>query len=349
MENSLTSTPRRKNSKFIYPALLLLAIALIVPFVVGGDNPVLGTFGIVFFSIIIEAMPFVLIGSLISGIIEVFVSRERITAIVPKKRTIAILAAALLGVVIPSCECAIVPITRRLVRKGVPFSAALAYMIAGPIVNPLVAASTAVAYIGDWGVVAVRVASGYIIAVLVGLIIHKIFPGKSALIPGFANGEENGDDCGCDGTACACETDSVSLGDRFISALKNAAGDFINVSQFLIAGVFFTALMQTFISYDSFVALSSVPVLSILIMMILAVVLNLCSEADAFVAYAFNTSLPLSAQMAFMVLGPMLDIKLIAMYGSFMKKRVIASLIILMIVLVFVMMTLFHYFGEGLL
>jgi hypothetical protein len=315
--------------------------------VIGDGNSILSTFSIVFFSITIEAMPFMLIGSLISGIIEVFVSRERITALVPRNRALAILAAGFLGAIIPSCECAIVPITRRLVRKGVPFSVALAYMIAGPIVNPLVAASTAVAYIGDWGVVAIRVASGYIIAVLVGLIIHKVFPGKKALIPGFADGEGSNNNCDCHHSAGQSENGSHALIPRFISALKNAAGDFINVSQFLIVGVFFASLLQTFISYDTFLALSAMPVVSILLMMILAVVLNLCSEADAFVAYSFNTSLPLSAQMAFMVLGPMLDIKLIAMFGTFMRKRVIVSLIILISLLVFIMMTLLHYFGGG--
>ena len=342
-------TPNRKNQKYIYPAFLLLITTMLIPLLAGKDNSILGTFSIVFFSIVVEAIPFILIGSLISGIIEVFISRERIAAIVPRKRTLAILAAALLGVIIPSCECAIVPITRRLVRKGVPFSAAVAYMIAGPIVNPLVATSTLVAYIGDWGIVAVRVVSGYIIAVIVGLVIHKLFPKKSALIPGFANGENNDSDCGCDDSCDSCETDSQTFISRLISAFKNAAGDFINVSQFLIAGVFITALMQTFISYDSFLALSSIPVVSILFMMVLAVVLNLCSEADAFVAYAFNNSLPLSAQMAFMVLGPMLDLKLIAMYVSFMKKRVIVSLVLLMSLLVFAIMTGLHYFGGGLL
>jgi len=225
----------------------------------------------------------------------------------------------------------------------------VASVLSGPNVNPLVAASTAVAYVGDWGVVAIRVTSGYIIAVVVGLVIHRLFPGKSALIPGFANGEENDNHCGCDTLCGDCEPGQQTFTSRMISAMKNAADDFINVSQFLIAGVFITALMQTLISYDTFLALSTIPAVSILLMMVLAVALNLCSEADAFVAYAFNTSLPLSAQMAFMVLGPMLDIKLIAMYVSFMKKRVIASLIILMSLLVFTIMMILHYFGGGLL
>jgi uncharacterized protein len=304
----------------------------------------MGTLAITFTSIVLEAIPFVLLGSLLGGCIEAFVSQDQIARLLPARRGVGILLAAGLGLLIPACECAIIPITRRLVGKGVPFSVAVAYLIAGPIVNPIVAASTAVAYAGAWSVVALRLVGGYVIAVLVAALVDRVYPGHSALI---AAAEPAASACGCH---CEHETHAALRGWRaFVQrggmALEQAADDFLQVSQFLILGAFAAALMQVLVPRQTFVALAGSPSAAILLMMLLAIVLNLCSEADAFVAASFRSSLPLTAQMAFLVLGPMLDLKLAAMYLSFVRKRAVLLTITAMCVLVFLFASVLGWLG----
>jgi hypothetical protein len=106
--------------------------------------------GLSFVSIILEALPFVMLGSLLGGLFEVFVSREWVIRQIPQRKVYAILFAAGLGLLLPVCECAVIPFTRRLVRKGVPFSTAVAYLLAGPIVNVLVGSATLMAYGWNW-------------------------------------------------------------------------------------------------------------------------------------------------------------------------------------------------------
>ena len=102
--------------------------------------------GVSFVSIVLEALPFVILGSLVSGIIEVFVPKEAVARLLPRRKLLGVLAAASLGLLVPVCECAVIPFTRRLVRKGVPFSTAVAYLLAGPTVNVLTGSSTLLAY-----------------------------------------------------------------------------------------------------------------------------------------------------------------------------------------------------------
>jgi hypothetical protein len=126
-------------------------------------------------------------------------------------------------------------------------------------------------------------------------------------------------------------------------AINHAGDDFLQVGQFLVIGAFIAAICQTVIPRHAFLAVAHAPAVAIMIMMGLAVALNLCSGADAFVASSFRSVLPLSAQMGFMVLGPMLDLKLSAMYLSFIKKRAFVALVVLMYTFVFILMILWQY------
>jgi len=134
---------------------------------------------------------------------------------------------------------------------------------------------------------------------------------------------------------------------RLAEAINHAGDDFLAVGQYLIIGAFFAAICQTIIPRHAFLTLTTVPGLAIMLMMGLAVVLNLCSGADAFVASSFRMVLPVSAQMGFMVLGPMLDLKLSAMYLSFISKRAFVTLVILMFTTVFVLVLGYHYLLLG--
>lgn len=360
------SAPRVTVSFWPITGLLFAIATVSLPFLglVPGDQ---STLSIIFFSIVLEGLPFVMIGALIGGLIEVFLSRERVTALIPKNDIAAVFVAGLMGILIPVCECAVIPVTRRLLRKGVPFAAAVAYLLAGPIVNPIVASSTAVAYGGDWSIVVVRLLAGYGVAVAVGLVVGEMFPGTKALLASWtagmaadqhAHGHDHNHDHG-DAESCADDTCSHghAHGDprapwyrRVLTAFGHAADDFILIGQFLVIGAFLAGLSQTLISREDFLALGQTPSAAIALMMGLAVLLNLCSEADAFVAASFQSSLPgepptlpVAAQMAFMVLGPMLDLKLVAMYLTFVRKRALTVMIVLMVTFVFTLMLMYHY------
>lgn len=315
----------------------LFVIAAVAPLLLAQSNESMRLLSTAFVSIVLEALPFVMLGSLVGGIIEVFVSREAVSKLFKGRSSNAAFLSALMGVVFPVCECAVIPVTRRLLHKGVPFSVAVAYLLAGPIVNPLVAASTAMAYGWNWRAVAIRLGLGYIIAVTVALVVGRFFPGKSAILSTDALAEEPDAQ-----HVHAPAQPRRGMAARVMEALSHAADDFLYVGQFLIIGAYVAGLCQMSISREGFVALAQTPALTILLMMLLAIALNLCSEADAFVAASFQGILPFSAQMSFMVLGPMLDIKLIAMYLSFVKKRALALMIGLMVILVFTLTLLLH-------
>lgn len=329
---------RAANRRWSLAGLIFSAGAVLV-LLVGRGSALIPTLSVTFAAIVLEALPFVALGALVGGLIEVFVSPDRISRLIPRRGWLAITAAGLLGLLIPVCECAVIPVTRRLIRKGVPFSAAVAYLIAGPIVNPIVAGSTVVAYGGNWWPMVVRLICGYGTAVSVALIIDSFYPGRRALRRDFIDRADA--DCHC-GHGHDHPAPGASVRARILQAFHVGGQDFVVVTQFLVLGAFVAALSQTTIEREAFLALAETPAAAIGLMMALAVGLNLCSEADAFVAASFRATLPLAAQMAFMVLGPMLDLKLAAMYLSFVRKRAFIMMAVSMCILVFALMMIFH-------
>ena len=337
-----------EGSKFASLVQFAFAVGAVAVLVGASEEASIRTLSIVFVSIVLEAIPFMLLGAVIGGLLEVFVSRDRILGMLPSRQWLTVIVAAGLGFVMPVCECAVVPVVRRLLRKGVPFAAAVAYLLGGPITNPLVAGSTAVAYSFDWKVVLLRVLFGYVVAVGVGLAVGSMFEGDEALLP-----DKKDSGCGC-GHDHHHEHDhgydhndhhdhEPTLRQKLHAALLHAADDFFDIGRYLIIGAFIAALIQTIVKRQTFLLLSGQPWLAILLMMVLAITLNLCSEADAFVAASFKTLMPLSAQLSFMVLGPMVDIKLLLMYLGVFKKRAIVAIASLTTFAVFVGMLFFHY------
>jgi hypothetical protein len=225
-------------------------------------------------------------------------------------------------------------VVRRLTRKGLPLSAAVAYLLGGPIVNPIVGASTAIAYAFDWRIVAVRLGCGYAIAVTVGLLMGRLFANRPALLD--TNAEDAHHACGC-GHEHADHGHSQRIGKRLVSALQHASDDFLAVAHYLVIGAAIAALAQTVLARGVVLGFANLAVVPSMAMMALAILLNLCSEADAFIAASFRGLLPLPAQMAFMLTGPMFDLKLLLMYRKLFTRRaiaVLATVILLTVVLV---------------
>lgn len=333
---------------------LIVAYVLLQTLTGQGITSWVTTFATFFCAILLEAMPFMLIGAVISGAIEVFVPREVLARWVPRNRFLAVLMFGLMGIAFPICECGIVPVIRRLLKKGVPLSCGITYLLAAPIVQPIVFCATLVAFMGSWRVALYRVIGGYAIAVIVGtLSIFYLDPQTKQHLAfdvsesedtheecschdhEYVHGHDDDRECGHTDCDCGCGEDSPA-GPRAKAefVLRHAAQDFLSTGSYLIFGAFIAAAMQTFVSQDVLAKIGHGPILAPLVMMAMAFTLSLCSAADAFVATSFS-QFTISSRMAFLVMGPMVDIKLLAMYNGFLSKRATAFVFGLASVLAF--------------
>jgi hypothetical protein len=311
-------------------------------------------FSISFLSILFEGVPFMFIGTLLSGVIDAFVPSETMEKILPRNQIAAIALSGVLGVVFPMCECGVVPVIRRLIRKGLPVSCALTYLLAAPIVNPIVALSTFAAFRGQHPgmVTSMRLLMGFGVALVCGIIVQRI-PSRallnrpmlaslqkrpsatraraqhvhepaSALAYAGVSSERNVAFPIVSAEEIVHLHDEAhaqkSFGQKIIGAIRCAAFDFLDVGFYLIIGAAIASVFNTAINKEVLLPLAGNHLFAITGMMILALLLSLCSTSDAFIAANFLT-FPVAAKLAFMVFGPMMDMKLLFMYGLVFKRR----------------------------
>jgi uncharacterized protein len=291
-----------------------------------------------FLALAFEGLPFVLVGSLISGFIAAFVPSRVITRFLPKNRFLATLVSGLLGLIFPVCECGVVPVVRRLLDKGLPLSCGLTYMLASPIVNPLVAISTYAAFRGQHPGLntCIRLMSGYLVAVVVGLAVSRLdparilgskaMPNRSPLSPRLQRTNRRRAALSIAAMPDAPDaTRGVSFMQRVIGAIQLASDDFIDTAIYFMIGAAVASVFNTAVDQRIMLPLASSPVLSVIAMMLIAGILTLCSTSDAFIAATFTT-FPIPARMAFLVFGPMFDFKLLFLYSGLLKKRAVIAL-----------------------
>jgi uncharacterized protein len=281
-----------------------------------------------FLALAFEGLPFVLVGSLISGAIAAFVPSRIITGVLPKSGLLATLASGLLGLCFPVCECGIVPVVRRLINKGLPVSCGVTFMLASPIVNPIVAFSTFAAFRGQapWLNMGIRLGFGYLIAVLAGLSVRQFSP-KEILREGVAKIPSRKRLAFQISPLPDTESNDVesSFARKLIASIRMACDDFIDTAVYFMIGAAVAATFNTAVDQQIILPLALDPTLSTIAMMAIAMVLTLCSTSDAFIAATF-VSFPLFARMAFMVFGPMFDLKLFFLYSVLFKKRFVIGL-----------------------
>lgn len=273
----------------------------------------------IFISILIEALPFILLGVIISGIIQIFVTDEMMAKAIPKNKFGAIVLASLIGALFPACECGIVPITRRLMAKGVPLYAAIPFMLTGPIINPVVLFATFVAFGNDWKIMIERGVVAFLVSLIVGLILAFQFK-----TPQVKN-------------EIRVHTASKKMSEKIGDALKHTIDEFFSVGKFVIIGGLIAAAMQTYVKTSTLMALGHGVVSSNVVMMGLSYILSLCSSADAFIASSFRSTFNDSAIIAFLVFGPMFDIKNTLMMLSQFKPKFVFSLFVYVFILVLVL------------
>lgn len=308
--------------------LLLLVFgyqALVQSSALSGLFDRLSIFTTIFLGIFIEAAPFLLLGTLASGLVEVFVGQDELQRLAPRSPLAASLFGGVMGLFFPVCECGVVPLTRRLFRKGLSTPAGIAFLLASPVVNPIVIASTAAAF-GFGRVLFVRLGLSLLIAVITGLVfalqkdsnqILRPFPQPLTLQP----------------AGPPVDTAPISNRARLRKALLISVDEFFEMGRFLVLGALLAALLQTFIPQALLLQFGQGPVLSVVILMALAVILSICSTVDAFIALSFASTFSPGAVLAFLVFGPMVDIKSTLMYFQVFRRRPASYLILLPLVL----------------
>jgi uncharacterized protein len=308
-----------------------------------------GDFSKAFLSVLFEGIPFLLIGSLISGFVDVHVSTERVTRMMPKSPAAAIFAAALMGLIFPICECGSVIVIRRFLKKGLPLSVATSYMLAAPIVSPIVGYSTWMAFQNQApGVMTTsRLVLGFLVAVTVALVVHNLPHSRIAasaapaepkrrtgLSIASAPTEESPETGELD---FATTTATASPLKKLLLAIQSATADFLDVAFYFIIGVAITSVFSTAIARDALTPLAESPVTSIVALMVVAALLALCSTTDAFVAATQFTQFSPAANLAFLLFGPVFDLKLFWLYGLVFKRKFVVVLGIGLFILIAVL------------
>ena len=281
----------------------------------------------IFLSILIEAIPFVLIGVLIAGFIQIFITEDHIRAWIPKNKFLAVLMSCVVGAAFPACECGIVPIVRRLIGKGVPLYAGVGFLLTGPLINPIVILSTYMAFGNDMEMAMLRMWVGFAAALAIALVVSVLFKSNQ-----LKNAKEI--------QRSKTKVKKQPLVPRISEMFKHSIDEFFDMSKYLIAGAFVAAFLQTYVSTQSLLQLGNTQVQSTLVMMALAFVLSLCSEADAFIGASFRNVFPTTSILAFLVYGPMIDLKNTIMLLSVFKARFVFVLFVLITSIVFLFVTL---------
>jgi len=273
-------------------------------------------FSYAFLSVLLEGVPFILIGTLLSGIIDEFLPSRVMVRFLPRNAFLGICLSGAMGLVFPMCECGVVPVIRRLINKGLPVSNAIAYMLAAPIVNPIVLVSTYVAFRGQntMEFTLSRLGVGYFVAVIVALAVHHL-PQPLLLRRGVFSERGTSND------TSVAEPLPIRAG----NALRVAVADFLDVMVFFVLGVMVSALFSTSLNQELIMPLALNDWIATFSLMVFAGILSLCSTSDAFIA-ATLISFPAVAKLAFLVFGPMFDLKLLFIYSAVFRKRFVAGL-----------------------
>lgn len=306
-------------------------------------------FIIIVFSILVEGIPFVLIGSLLSGAMGMLISDQALMKVLPKSKFLQLLMMTMLGNVMPVCECGNVPFARRLVKKNLPPYLAVTFLLAAPVFNPIVITATLIAFSGNVWLLFYRLFFTLIIAVGAGYLFSWI-PKDKILVKNF-----HGDECkdehheghehthGC-GASCGHDHSKVKQS-KILGIFSIAKTEFIEMMGIFIFGAAVAAMIQQFVPKDFVFSFNSHEWLAIITMMALAFIISICSNVDAFFALAYSQIMPMSSVIAFLVFGPMFDIKAIFMMKTMFKWRALLLLVAFCALSTFLLSYLYFLFS----
>lgn len=307
---------------FFVVTFLLLALHYVARPVLEINQFPVNTITNVFLGMILQAVPFLLIGILLSSAIQIFIPESWLERFFPKSLGLGIFAAVIGGFLLPVCDCVSIPVFRSLVRKGIPLPVAVTFMTASPVINPVVILSTYYAFNGNMTIVAGRVCLGLFASVLIGITM-AVWPPKAQVLSG---GRLDMALCSC---GCYDDTtyNSTPFG-KFKLFLRHSQVEFFSVGKYLIIGIGIASVFQVmgggiFESAQKGTGLA----VSITVMMGMGFILSLCSSSDAVIARSFASQFPAGAIMGFLIFGPMMDIKNVMMLTSGFSVRFIGKLL----------------------
>ncbi len=296
-----------------------------------------------FLSLLVEAMPFLMLGVLLSGLLVMFINEGQLVAIMPKHPVLGALVGSLMGFLFPVCECGNVPVARRLIMQGAPVSVAIGFLLAAPTINPIVIWATWTAFRDQPEIVLMRVGFSLAIATLVGWIfgvqgdlrpflqpnialrlapIQILDQTERSVVPvgTFFLGQPQ--------VSLESLVPKVKIGwrDRLPLLLDNMVAELRELGGILVLGSAIAAIIQVTIPREIILDLGQGAVSSILAMMLLALIVSVCSTVDAFFALSFASTFTTGSLLAFLVFGPMIDLKSLGLILTIFKKRAVIYL-----------------------
>ncbi|WP_406414841.1 permease [Streptomyces sp. NBC_01614] len=285
---------RHLNSSLLLTMLMLGLVLLQSPIRRALSAPVMQSWTTVFVAVMVQALPFLVLGVLLSAAIAVFVPPSFFARALPRRPALAVPVASAAGAVLPGCECASVPVAGALVRRGVTPAAALAFLLSAPAINPIVLTATAVAFPGNPEMVLARLVASLLVACAMGWLWLRL--GRTDWLKPPSRQAYDGQ----------------SKGEAFWGSVRH---DVMHAGGFLVVGAMAAATLKAVVPETWLSTTADNPVLAVLALAVLAVVLSICSEADAFVAASLS-QFSLTARLTFLVVGPMIDLKLFAMQAG---------------------------------
>ncbi|MCG7413106.1 permease [Microbacterium aurum] len=270
-------------------------------------------------SVLIESLPFVVLGVLLSIVVQVWVPPGAIERWMPRAAWARRAVLSLLGMLIPVCECGNVPFARGLMMRGFGVSETMTFLIAAPIVNPIVIITTHQAFGFDDGILIARLLGGYAVANLIGWLYSR-HPDPDALLT-----DRFRDSCA---VSLEAVHDRAGRGQR---SLAQFVVELRAVMPALVIGSALAGAVQVLVPRDTLLAIGSNPALSIIAMIALAMIVSICSNVDAFFALSFASTFTPGSIVAFLLVGPLVDVKMLALLRTTFRTRVLAGLVVIVV------------------
>ncbi len=292
----------------------LLAVALLTP---GPALPTRAQDGLTLaLSVLIESLPFVVLGVVLSIVVQVWVPPGVIERWMPKNPWGRRAVLSLLGMLIPVCECGNVPFARGLLMRGFSVPETLTFLIAAPIVNPIVIITTHQAFGFDDGILIARLLGGYAIANLIGWLYSR-HPDPDGLVT--------------DRFRATCEIVETEGGGRGRRSLAQFVVELRAVMPALVIGSAVAGGVQVLVPRDALLAIGSNPALSIVAMIALAMIVSICSNVDSFFALSFASTFTPGSIVAFLLVGPLVDVKMLALLRTTFRTRALAGIVVIVL------------------
>ena len=325
----------------------------------------------IFLSLLVEAIPFLTLGVLLSSALLLFSDEQKLIRYLPRQPILGALAGSFMGFLFPVCECGNVPVARRFLMKGLPTSVAIGFLLAAPTVNPIVIWSTWVAFRDQPEIVWFRIIFSLSIAIAISCVFSVQKDASPLLQPLLAQRLQRSNlnhQTSTELVSPLLQSGTYLLGtpgqplrlDENLSSKLNPALSplapqrwqlFVdNVSQelrelggMLILGSAIAAAIQTFVPRELILTLGQGTISSILAMMLLAGIVSVCSTVDSFFALSFASTFTSSSLLAFLIFGPMIDIKSIGLMLSIFRAKIIVYLLVLAAQLTFILALIHSY------